>query len=692
MARYLEKRQLLILAGLLCQGFTFEDWPWTMAGLYGLGWLLAVSFRRQQRFLPERVEELLLLAGIVLAYRYGGVLGYNRLVFIGNALALYQLLHLTWELSLREKMFSLAVALMHLAVGSQVVISPLKFIPLLIVVLTLLPGAFFELEAERFRKVSVAHRLGPSRREYAYLFLLMVAFFLLFPRSRLVGQLPNPVANPMAVRQEMEMTMTAPGQAENEALLMRIEGKDLRYVKRLCYDLFDGRVWRSSPFMLQQARSLPRDPPAGTLYRRVQVVSSEAVRHILPADGNVAAIRGGFLDRPFVTKSGTVLLSFLPRRISDYEYWTSLAPATEELHERDRSRLLGQSADVTVRRAGEERQGGPERAPRPPPAAELRAGNAQPPPSAALRQWRDGVLAGESDPYRQAQRLCTWFQTNCSYNLGAPDLDRLSPLDDFILIQREGHCERFASALAYLLRTLGIPSRVAVGYVANEYNELANITNIRSKHAHAWSEAYFPDRGWVILDATPYGRSTDFAREPRSLRTTLAEWFEYTWYAKVVEFSSTDQDSLLATAGSAVSWLVEFVTDYALELAVLLCTAGLLLLATRTRWRALLHWDRPRPDRPDEQRLARHFYGQMLRELARQHCYRRPQQTPLEFLAQLEAFGHPRLAEIRALTDAFCRVRYGNQELAPRADAELTAALARLSRARAEVRRLRPGT
>ena len=72
------------------------------------------------------------------------------------------------------------------------------------------------------------------------------------------------------------------------------------------------------------------------------------------------------------------------------------------------------------------------------------------------------------------------------------------PLADFLFNVREGHCEYFATAMAIMLRTQGIPTRVVNGFQQGEYNETADVYVVRQREAHSWVEVYFPgEDAWV---------------------------------------------------------------------------------------------------------------------------------------------------------------------------------------------------
>jgi hypothetical protein len=109
-------------------------------------------------------------------------------------------------------------------------------------------------------------------------------------------------------------------------------------------------------------------------------------------------------------------------------------------------------------------------------------------------------------PANDTQRvagLAAWFATNFRYTLfigdeasGRRDLRR------FLLTERAGHCEYFATSTVLLLRALGVPARYVTGYSVQEYSRLERAFVVRKRHAHAWAEAWVDGR-WVELDTTP---------------------------------------------------------------------------------------------------------------------------------------------------------------------------------------------
>jgi hypothetical protein len=75
-------------------------------------------------------------------------------------------------------------------------------------------------------------------------------------------------------------------------------------------------------------------------------------------------------------------------------------------------------------------------------------------------------------------------------------------VDDFLFQSRLGFCEQIASALTIMLRSQGVPARLATGYVPGERDRVSGVWNVRSSDAHAWVEVWFPLTGWQPFDPT----------------------------------------------------------------------------------------------------------------------------------------------------------------------------------------------
>lgn len=117
------------------------------------------------------------------------------------------------------------------------------------------------------------------------------------------------------------------------------------------------------------------------------------------------------------------------------------------------------------------------------------------------------VVGGETSKYLQAAALQEWFRTTggFTYSLEAPEPRTANALADF-LTDRTGYCVHYASAMAVMARTLGIPARVGVGFLPG--SALGDGSwQVTLQDAHAWPELYFEGAGWVRFEPTPSTRT-----------------------------------------------------------------------------------------------------------------------------------------------------------------------------------------
>ena len=160
------------------------------------------------------------------------------------------------------------------------------------------------------------------------------------------------------------------------------------------------------------------------------------------------------------------------------------------------------------------------------------------------------------------------------YTLTPPPLGE-QPVDEFLFDTREGFCEHYASAFAVMMRAAGLPARVVLGYQGGELNRLSRYYIVRQADAHAWTEVWLEDRGWLRVDpvsAVAPGRvalsswrtSFDFGRGA-GVQTAFpgANWLReaallwdatnYYWNAWVIGYGPDVQRALLDLLGFEAS-------------------------------------------------------------------------------------------------------------------------------------------
>jgi transglutaminase-like putative cysteine protease len=102
----------------------------------------------------------------------------------------------------------------------------------------------------------------------------------------------------------------------------------------------------------------------------------------------------------------------------------------------------------------------------------------------------------------KVQRIRAWMTKNVAYNLTAKDPGKgADPIDYLLLTSKEGSCTHFATATAALLRSVGVPTRISTGFVAQEQPRISQFV-VRGKDAHAWAEVPLVDGDWLQVDTT----------------------------------------------------------------------------------------------------------------------------------------------------------------------------------------------
>lgn len=122
-----------------------------------------------------------------------------------------------------------------------------------------------------------------------------------------------------------------------------------------------------------------------------------------------------------------------------------------------------------------------------------------------IKELADKVTHGAVSQLACAVALEDHLRTHYQYDLGSViNSQGTTPLSEFLFESRTGHCEYFASALAVMLRTQNIPSRLVTGFSATNRNPLTGYYDIYALDGHAWVEAFVDGQGWVILEPTAY--------------------------------------------------------------------------------------------------------------------------------------------------------------------------------------------
>ena len=134
-----------------------------------------------------------------------------------------------------------------------------------------------------------------------------------------------------------------------------------------------------------------------------------------------------------------------------------------------------------------------------------------------VRAEAERITADARSDYHRALQLQDHFRLDGGfrYDLNVHSAGGIDSLQDFLFEVRSGYCQQFASGYAALARSIGLPTRVAVGFTWGEWDSERGVAGsyvVRGRHAHAWPEVYFAGTGWVRFEPTPgRGAPGDFA-------------------------------------------------------------------------------------------------------------------------------------------------------------------------------------
>lgn len=252
------------------------------------------------------------------------------------------------------------------------------------------------------------------------------------------------------------------GLLDSDTVVLRVRGEPVDYLRGATFDVYEnGRWFRSERLDVEVDFPPSSSPPEPGRRTSLHAVSDTVDRFFLPYDAR--DVRPSLPARvdPFgvvkrATKGGFVSVDFL-HGARDRAEVAEPTPSDLRLSRRTR-------ADLTH----------------------------------LAEAWTEGATSTEEKLERIEQKLGEY-----RYSRHMSRAASLDPVTDFLFVDRMGHCEYFASAMALLARSLGIPARVATGYRVAEHNPYGGYWVVRERHAHAWVEAWVEHHGWVTRDPTP---------------------------------------------------------------------------------------------------------------------------------------------------------------------------------------------
>lgn len=305
---------------------------------------------------------------------------------------------------------------------------------------------------------------------------------------------------------------------------------------------------------------------------------------------------------------------------------------------------------------------------------------------ALAHQWTDALPTAEA----KARAIEDHLRHDFTYDLKSPSQGKPQPVDHFLFESRRGHCEFFSTAMAVMLRSIGIPSRNVTGFVGGTWNRFGHYYAVREGDAHSWVEAYIDPgitgmspreraraSGWQTFDPTPASGAQPM--EPPGgiyyyLRD-LVEAMSQRWNTYVVGYDLRKQVHLFDELSRRYERLrrstgvdkgpFEHLTRGPVIAALLLVVVALGYFAWRRRRRASERGDdapsKPTPDARLEAAAA--LYRALETALQAQGITRAPSTPPLRHAEELRERQHPLAGDVVELTEAYLSSRFGGDVL-----------------------------
>ncbi|MGH9455983.1 MAG: DUF4129 domain-containing transglutaminase family protein [Terriglobia bacterium] len=300
------------------------------------------------------------------------------------------------------------------------------------------------------------------------------------------------------------------------------------------------------------------------------------------------------------------------------------------------------------------------------------------------------ITRSNSNNYDRALAIQDYLRSHYGYTLDPRGIEPADPIGSFLFKAHRGYCEYFASAMAVMLRTLGVPARIVNGFQTGSYNHVGGDFVVRARDAHSWVEVYFPDYGWIAFDPTPADPNAeggalstvgdyldafslfwnewvinyDFAHQVRLAQQIDEDSHDYRrrLESKWRELKSRGTDWAAGTGQGLIEHKgAALVLILALIIAFRVSQGSLELDALRLAWlRRVSH--KAGKTHPKDATLV---YQQFLRMMRRKGFFKSAEQTPWEFADGVEKeSGNPDLnAAVRDLTRLYNAMRFSQTPL-----------------------------
>lgn len=270
-----------------------------------------------------------------------------------------------------------------------------------------------------------------------------------------------------------------------DKIMMYVRSPAASYWRSHAFDYYDGRTWTQSDARLTPVQSrigqyffrFINPPPSGDYFAQsffiaepmpnVVFTGGTPVQMLFPAE-EVSLDSTGGIRAPDTIEAGTQYTVYsLPQNYAPDELWSDNG---QNYPAEIRDKYLQLPTELPAR----------------------------------VRALALQLTADAPTQYHKVVALRDYLKETYPYDyFPPPQAPNTDAVDQFLFVDKSGVCEHYVSALVVMLRSVGVPARLASGYGSGDYNAVTGYYEVHANQAHAWAEVYFPQHGWVPFDPTP---------------------------------------------------------------------------------------------------------------------------------------------------------------------------------------------
>jgi transglutaminase-like putative cysteine protease len=541
----------LVLTAFLALALTGRlDTPSIVLFIVGAGWSFSRTARRLRPPLTARGAFVASCIYIVVFLFDTAVVSRSFIPATIHLVLFLELVKLFQEKTDRDYFYLIVLSFLKVLAASSLTID-MSFVVTLVLFLIALVSTLMSFDMFRSERKAATKTQdvtvplgGMSVWATVWILLIGIVLFFMIPRigTGYFSRATTPSLLMSGFTENVELGQI--GQVKlSSAVVMRVRklsgGNNVVKWRGIALDAFNGKSW----YRTNRARSLMAASSRGSFTLRpmdssgeqaaYQVVLEPLATTALFGPHRVRSVKGRFPELENDTDDGIYTRVPAPRRVQ-YEVFSEIPRLTSPL-------AMSVTRDEAI-------------------PTEIRSKYLQLPRNidSRIATLAQQITGPAGNIQARAAAVESYLKANYKYSLELTWDPGSQPISTFLFSAKEGHCEYFASSMAILLRSTGIPTRIVNGFLMGEYNPIGDSYIVRQSDAHSWVEVYVPDRGWIEFDPTP----PDPRERSNGLLAQLSHYAdaaEMYWNSYILIYDSNLQFQLFRSAqDSAQNFQMDF--------------------------------------------------------------------------------------------------------------------------------------